>query len=207
MIPGLFRVLVDEADSLLIDEAVTPLIISNSPDDEANASLYRAANELAAKLVEGKDFKIDWTVRNCEPRLKSNPVLERHIQYLLTRPVGRPPKNPIVRYHEFLYQAASWDKARRFVAKVEWHLGTVTMTRRSPQNGPRRDTPEGCHAPSTKNEPERPPWNPRRASFVGPEDRKYLENGVGPTGGSAVQWRNTARQGQMGNVGSRVFGS
>ena len=36
-VPGLFKVIVDEADSLLIDEAVTPLIISNSPDDEANA--------------------------------------------------------------------------------------------------------------------------------------------------------------------------
>jgi hypothetical protein len=45
MVPGLFRVIVDEADSLLIDEAVTPLIISNSPDDEANAELYRAADE------------------------------------------------------------------------------------------------------------------------------------------------------------------
>ena len=39
-VPGLFRVIVDEADTLLIDEAVTPLIISNSPDDEANATLY-----------------------------------------------------------------------------------------------------------------------------------------------------------------------
>jgi preprotein translocase subunit SecA len=66
MLPGLFRVLVDEADSLLIDEAVTPLIISNSPDDEANAKLYAAANELAAKLEVAKDFKIDWTVRHCE---------------------------------------------------------------------------------------------------------------------------------------------
>ena len=33
--------------------------------------------------------------------------------------VGRPPKKPVVRYHEFMYQAASWDKARRVVAKVE----------------------------------------------------------------------------------------
>mgnify|MGYP001133252343 CR=1 FL=1 len=54
-------------------------------------------------------------------RLKSNVVLERHIQHLLTRPVGRPPKKPVVRYHEFMYQAASWDQARRVVAKVEWH--------------------------------------------------------------------------------------
>jgi preprotein translocase subunit SecA len=66
MIPGLFRVIVDEADSLLIDEAVTPLIISNSPDDEANATIYRAANDLAKHLQEGVHFKIDWTVKNVE---------------------------------------------------------------------------------------------------------------------------------------------
>ena len=76
MIPGLFRVLVDEADSLLIDEAVTPLIISNSPDDEANASLYRAANELAAKLLERDHFKIDWTVRNCELNQRGQDYLD-----------------------------------------------------------------------------------------------------------------------------------
>ena len=58
-VPGLFRVIVDEADSLLIDEAVTPLIISNSPDDEANATLYRAANELADMLDMNRDFVID----------------------------------------------------------------------------------------------------------------------------------------------------
>jgi hypothetical protein len=31
-----------------------------------------------------------------------------------------------VRYHDFLYQAASWDKARRVVAKVEWHQGELS---------------------------------------------------------------------------------
>ncbi|MBA3273336.1 MAG: hypothetical protein H0T11_05625, partial [Chthoniobacterales bacterium] len=53
MVPGLSRVIVDEADSLLIDEAVTPLIISNSPDDEANAGIYQAAHDLADQLVLG----------------------------------------------------------------------------------------------------------------------------------------------------------
>src|SRR4051794_8988359 len=66
MVPGLFKVLVDEADSLLIDEAVTPLIISNSPDDEANSQLYRAANEIAHQLEKDRDFTIDWTVRNVD---------------------------------------------------------------------------------------------------------------------------------------------
>jgi len=52
-------------------------------------------------------------------------VLERHIQHLLTRPVGRPPKKPVVRYHSFMYQAGSWDHERRVVAKVEWHQGEL----------------------------------------------------------------------------------
>src|SRR3989440_1033011 len=65
-VPGLFKVIVDEADSLLIDEAVTPLIISNSPDDEANATLYRAAHELSGMLENNRDFVIDFTVRNID---------------------------------------------------------------------------------------------------------------------------------------------
>jgi hypothetical protein len=54
-------------------------------------------------------------------RLPANPVLYREIQHLMTRPVGRPPAKPIVQYHDFTYQAATWDKPRRVVAKVEWH--------------------------------------------------------------------------------------
>jgi preprotein translocase subunit SecA len=65
-VPGLFRVLVDEADSLLIDEAVTPLIISNSPEEEGNAELYQAANDLADQLKEGRDFVIDREVRSVD---------------------------------------------------------------------------------------------------------------------------------------------
>ena len=65
-VPGLFRVLVDEADSLLIDEAVTPLIISNSPDDNPNADLYRAADELAQQLKVYKDFTLDKEVKQID---------------------------------------------------------------------------------------------------------------------------------------------
>jgi len=39
----------------------------------------------------------------------------------MTRPVGRPPAKPFVLYHRFEYQAASWNKPRTVVAKVEWH--------------------------------------------------------------------------------------
>ena len=68
-------------------------------------------------------------------------MLERKIAHLLKRPVGRPSKKPKVFYHSFRYQAKSWDRARRVVAKVEWHAGelfprvgfVVTNLRRSPK--------------------------------------------------------------------------
>ena len=75
-VPGLFRVIVDEADSLLIDEAVTPLIISNSPQEEPNAVLYRAAYELAEVLEEGRDFTIDKTVKHVDLTARGQDRLE-----------------------------------------------------------------------------------------------------------------------------------
>ena len=56
-------------------------------------------------------------------RLPANEVLYQRIDFLLTRPVGRPPKRPIIFYHDFRYQAGSWDHPRGVVAKVEWHSG------------------------------------------------------------------------------------
>ena len=58
-------------------------------------------------------------------RLKANAVLERKIEHLLTRPVGRPSRNPKVFYHSFQYQAKSWKRSRRVVAKVERYAGEL----------------------------------------------------------------------------------
>ena len=58
-------------------------------------------------------------------RLPANEVLQEHIKHLLKRPVGRPPKKPVIRYHDFQYQAKSWNQPRRVVAKVEWHHGQL----------------------------------------------------------------------------------
>ena len=58
-------------------------------------------------------------------RLPGNEVLQRKIELLLTRPVGRPSNAPVVWYADFFYQAQSWDHARRAVAKVEWHKGEL----------------------------------------------------------------------------------
>ena len=52
-------------------------------------------------------------------------MLQERIGHLLTRPVGRPPKKPQVFFASFSYQAQSWAKPRRVVAKVEWHQGEL----------------------------------------------------------------------------------
>ena len=58
-------------------------------------------------------------------RIKANAVLEREIEHLLTRPVGRPSHKPKVFFHSFQYQAKSWQHSRRVVAKIEWHAGEL----------------------------------------------------------------------------------
>ena len=58
-------------------------------------------------------------------RLPANTVLQERIGHLLTRPVGRPPSKPQVFFASFSYQALSWARPRRVVAKVEWHQGEL----------------------------------------------------------------------------------
>lgn len=55
-------------------------------------------------------------------RLKKNVILQSYIAHRLTRPVGRPSKSKVKRlYEDFDYQAQSWSKPRRVIAKIEWH--------------------------------------------------------------------------------------
>jgi hypothetical protein len=58
-------------------------------------------------------------------RIPANDSLDRDINELLARPVGRPGQKPAVWYKGFLCQAASWKTARRVVAKVEFHFGEL----------------------------------------------------------------------------------
>jgi hypothetical protein len=58
-------------------------------------------------------------------RLKANQVLQRRIAHLLKRRAGRPSNSIERHYVNFTYQAKSWSKSRRVVAKVEWHPGEL----------------------------------------------------------------------------------
>jgi hypothetical protein len=90
---------------------------------ERGVDLYFRADAAFAKpelyeLLEAED--IGYAIR-----LPANQVLQRRIGHLLTRPVGRPPQKPVVTYASFRYQANGWTRARRVVAKVEWHQGEL----------------------------------------------------------------------------------
>ena len=56
-----YFMLVDEADSILIDEARTPLIVSSAPDEiaQAKATLYRWAWEVCHQFLEGEHYVVD----------------------------------------------------------------------------------------------------------------------------------------------------
>ncbi|MDH3469485.1 MAG: IS1380 family transposase [Gammaproteobacteria bacterium] len=58
-------------------------------------------------------------------RLRANKVLHRRIAHLLKRRPGRPSNNIERHYANFTYQAGSWSRPRRVVAKVEWHPGEL----------------------------------------------------------------------------------
>jgi preprotein translocase subunit SecA len=66
LLRGLCYVIVDEADSVLIDEARTPLIISNVADSAQQSEVYGQAVALARQLVSGLDFAIRPRERDVE---------------------------------------------------------------------------------------------------------------------------------------------
>lgn len=64
--------IVDEVDSILIDEARTPLIISGP--GAQSTSLYQVMADVAAKLKEGEDYTVDESKR---PLPRQKPALPR----------------------------------------------------------------------------------------------------------------------------------
>lgn len=79
LIPGLHVVIVDEADAVLIDEAVTPLIISQPRGEDAQAALYERARDLAAEL----DLQQHFTVELAKRRVRLTPTGRAHLESLL----------------------------------------------------------------------------------------------------------------------------
>jgi len=76
------------------------------------------ANPGVYESLEAEGYK--YTIR-----LPANSVLQKSIGWLLKRPICRPAHEVRRYYASFSYQAGSWTRPRRVVAKVEWHPGEL----------------------------------------------------------------------------------
>jgi len=63
---GLQFAIVDEVDSVLVDEARTPLIISSEADGIYGSIVFQHAMAIAREFIAGKDFKLALNERNVE---------------------------------------------------------------------------------------------------------------------------------------------
>ncbi|MDD4179396.1 MAG: preprotein translocase subunit SecA [Candidatus Margulisbacteria bacterium] len=95
--------IVDEVDSILIDEARTPLIISGMVED--SVSNYIKANDLAKKLAKATDFTVDEKTKNA--------ILTEHGIKKVEKFLGV----------EYLFDIAHMDLTHQLIQALRaWHL-------------------------------------------------------------------------------------
>jgi preprotein translocase subunit SecA len=110
---GLVFAIVDEADSVLVDEARTPLIISGSSEGKEEQTFLLEAMQLAAGLDSGIDYLFDMSERRIE-------LTERGRQTLCERCASLGPLwSGTVRREEMVHKALS---ARHLFQRDEHYL-------------------------------------------------------------------------------------
>jgi preprotein translocase subunit SecA len=82
MLRGLTFAIVDEADSVLVDEARTPLIISGGTDMAVERDFYKQALEMADKMSRDVHFTIDFKDRSIQLTHEGKLKLKKIIQPL-----------------------------------------------------------------------------------------------------------------------------
>ena len=79
---GIHTALVDEADSVLIDEAVTPLIISQKQENKSLEECCAIAHRIASKAQAGRDYKVNFKKRAVEFTVTGHSLVETHLHEL-----------------------------------------------------------------------------------------------------------------------------
>ncbi len=82
LLRGLCFAIIDEADSILIDEANTPLIITRPIPNEDSAETYSDALYLASSLLANTDYKVDDRYRTVDLTIAGEDNLELQISKL-----------------------------------------------------------------------------------------------------------------------------
>lgn len=121
-VPGLHAVIVDEADAVLIDSAVTPLIIAMARGKSRLEDAYRRAADLATALVEKSDFEIELKGRRC----KLTEAGKQKVASLLT-PTDIGPWRAPRRRHELIEQGLAAIHCYKRGEQYDMVEGRVTM--------------------------------------------------------------------------------
>ena len=136
LVPGLQACLVDEADAVLIDEGVVPLIIARSRQEDEMSEVYRTAAGLAARLDEGPDYRIEHVKRRAELKRRGEARLEGMFGDLAAG--GEPLWRATRRAEELVRQALVAKHCYRHGQQCPTARGSTACTRRS---RPRRASP------------------------------------------------------------------
>ena len=130
---GHFFAIVDEVDSILIDEARTPLIISGPASGEANRWFTEFAN-LANRLTPGTDFEVDEKKRTVGVL---EPGIEKVEDYLGIDNLYESANTPLISFlNNSIKAKALFKKDKDYVVMngevliVDEHTGRILMGRR-----------------------------------------------------------------------------
>jgi preprotein translocase subunit SecA len=130
---GHYFAIVDEVDSILIDEARTPLIISGPSSGEANRWFTEFAN-IANRLVPGEDFEVDEKKRTVGVL---EPGIEKVEDYLGIDNLYESANTPLISFLNNSIKAKSlFKKDKDYVVMngevliVDEHTGRILMGRR-----------------------------------------------------------------------------
>ncbi len=103
VLPGLCLALIDEADSVLLDEATVPLILA-APVDAMEGQAYVRAMVMARALRRGRDYTLHATQHRCELSAEGREAVSKAVQ-ALDGEVGL--LRPLRRAHELVAAALS----------------------------------------------------------------------------------------------------
>ncbi|WP_166879203.1 preprotein translocase subunit SecA [Salinibacterium sp. ZJ450] len=130
---GHFYAVVDEVDSILIDEARTPLIISGPASGEANRWFTEFAN-LANRLTQGSDYEVDEKKRTVGVL---EPGIEKVEDYLGIDNLYESANTPLISFlNNSIKAKALFKKDKDYVVMngevliVDEHTGRILMGRR-----------------------------------------------------------------------------
>ena len=97
LLRGLYYAITDEADSLLIDESRTPLIISGSVVGREEVNFMRAVMDFAESLLVGKDFSLDLSTRHVKIKESGDKKIRELVLPPDTQWTGTIRKNEMIR--------------------------------------------------------------------------------------------------------------